>query len=305
MLVGRDLRLTESLDVPAGQRQPGRHPHLEITRRPSTTHTTTRSNDMGSSHVQGALWGIEARVWSETFEPITRPLFEQVHDELGTGGGTKLLDAGCGSGLALQIGAERGAEVAGIDAAAGMLTIARERNPDAELHEGDLEDLPWDDDRFDAVTGFNSVQYASNPVAALRELRRVTATGAPLALATWAEAERCESRVVFTAIGGLLPPPPAGAGGPFALSAPGNLEALVEQAGLKPQRADEVAVDFVFANLGDAVHAHLAAGPGRRAIEHAGREAATDALRASMESSVQPDGTSVHRNAFRYLIATA
>jgi SAM-dependent methyltransferase len=260
---------------------------------------------MGSSHVQGALWGVESRLWSETFEPITRPLFEQVHDELGTGGGTRLLDAGCGSGLALQIAAGRGAEVAGIDASAGMLAIARERNRDAELHECDLEELPWDDDRFDAVTAFNSVQYAADPVVALRELRRVAATGAPVALATWAEAERCETRVVLAAIGGLLPPPPPGAGGPFALSAPGNLEALVEQAGLKPQRADEVAVDFLFASLDDAVRAHLSAGPARRAIEHSGREATADAIRSSLESSVQPDGTSLHRNAFRYLIATA
>ena len=260
---------------------------------------------MGSSQVQGALWGVEARVWSETLEPITRPLFEQVHDELGTGGGTRLLDAGCGTGLALQIAAGRGAEVAGIDAAAGMLAIARERNPDADLHEGDLDELPWDDDQFDAVTAFNSVQYAADPVAALRELRRVAATGAPVALATWADAERCETRVMFAAIGGLLPPPPPGSGGPFALGAPGNLEALVEQAGLEPQRADEVAVDFVFANLDDAVRAHLSAGPARRAIEHSGREATADAIRASLERSVQPDGTSVHRNAFRYLIATA
>lgn len=260
---------------------------------------------MGSANVQGALWGAEAGVWSETFEPITRPLFEQVHDELGTGGGTRLLDAGCGSGLALQIAAGRGAEVAGIDAAAGMLAIARERNRDAELHEGDLEELPWDDDRFDAVTAFNSVQYAADPIAALRELRRVAAKGAPVALTTWAAAERCESRVVFAAIGGLLPPPPAGAGGPFALSAPGNLESFVDQADLEPQRADEVAVDFVFASRDDAVRAHLAAGPGRRAVEYAGREAAADAIRDSLESSVQPDGTSVHRNAFRYLIATA
>ena len=104
---------------------------------------------------------------------------------------------------------------------------------------------------------------------------------------------------------GLLPPPPAGAGGPFALSAPGNLEAFVELVGLEPQRADEVAVDFVFATLDDAVRAHLAAGPGRRAIEHAGHDAAADTIRASLESSVQPDGTSVHRNAFRYLIASA
>lgn len=100
---------------------------------------------MGSVHVQGALWSVEARVWSETLEPATRLLFEQVLDELGTGGATRPLDAGCGAGLALQIAAARGADVAEIDAAAGMLAIARERNRDAELHEGDLEELPWDE----------------------------------------------------------------------------------------------------------------------------------------------------------------
>ena len=50
---------------------------------------------MGSPQVEGALWGVDARVWSETLKLTTRPLFEQVHDELGTGGGTRLLDAGC------------------------------------------------------------------------------------------------------------------------------------------------------------------------------------------------------------------
>ena len=110
---------------------------------------------------------------------------------------------------------------------------------------------------------------------------------------------------MLAAIGDLLPPPPPGSGGPFALSAPGNLEALVEQAGLEPQRAAEVAVDFVFASLDIAVRAHLSAGPAHRAIEHSGREATDDAIRSSLESSVQPDGTSLHRNAFRYLIATA
>ena len=124
-------------------------------------------------------------------------------------------------------------------------------------------------------------------------------------MTTWAEAERCETRVVLAAIGGLLPPPPPGAGGPFALSAPGNLEALVEQAGLTPQRADEVTLGFRFASLDDAVRAHLCAGPAHRAIEHSGRQATADTIRASLESSVHPDGTSEHRNAFRYLIATA
>ena len=59
------------------------------------------------------------------------------------------------------------------------------------------------------------------------------------------------------------------------------------------------------AGIDDAARAHLSAGAARRAIEHSGRKATADAIRASLECSVQPDGTSAHRNAFRYLIATA
>jgi hypothetical protein len=40
-------------------------------------------------------------------------------------------------------------------------------------------------------------------------------------------------------------------------------------------------------------------------IEHSGREATADVLSASLEGSIQPDATSVQRNAFRYLIAAA
>ena len=258
---------------------------------------------MGSSHLQGALWSAGSEVWSQTLEPMTRPLFDRVLDELGIGPGTRLLDAGCGSGLAMQLAVKRGGEVSGIDAAAGMLTIARQRVPRAKLHEGDLEQLPFGDGRFDAITAFNSIQYAAEPRQALGELRRVSVPGARVALATWAESERCETRVVLSAIGSLLPPPPPGAGGPFALSPPGALERLVEAAGFEPQRANEVAVELVFANTDEATRAHLSAGPARKATETAGVEAVSAAVAESLESSIRPDASSVQRNAFRYLIA--
>lgn len=260
---------------------------------------------MGSAQVQGALWGTGSTLWSQTFEPATRPLFEKVLAELGVTAGHRHLDAGCGSGLAVQLAAELGATVAGIDASTGMLEIARQRSPDSDLREGDLEELPFGDECFDTITAFNSVQYASVPIAALRELRRTAVRGASVAVATWAVAERCETRTVFAALGALLPPPPPGAGGPFALSAPGNLEQLLDTAGLLPESAGEVDVTFHFASIDDAVSAHLSAGPARRAVEYAGLAATADALRTALEPSVRPDGSSVQHNAFRYALASA
>ena len=260
---------------------------------------------MGSATVQGALWGADSQVWSETLEACTRPLFERVLGEVGAAPGRTLLDVGCGSGLALQMAAELGADVSGLDASAGMLAVARERTPGAVLHQGDLDELPFDDDSFDAVTAFNSMQYADDPLPALRELRRVAVPGAPVVLATWAVAELCESSAVFAAFGDLLPPPPSGATGPFALSTPGVLEDLVAQAGLRPDDADVVPVEFRFDSIDAAVRAHLSAGPARRCVDLAGRGATTTALRDALASSVQTDGSSSHQNAFRYLVSYA
>ena len=260
---------------------------------------------MGTAQVQGALWGAAAEDWAQIVEPMSAPLFEAVLDAVGVGDGTRLLDAGCGSGLALQIARGRGAQVSGLDASEGLLAVARTRVPDGDLRHGELEALPFGPSSFDAVTAFNSVQYAADPVAALRELARVAELGAPVGVVTWGAPDRCETRTVLAALGSLLPPPPPGAGGPFALAEPGRLEELVASAGLSPKDADEVPVPFVLADLDTAVRAHLSSGPACRAIEVAGRDAVEATLRTALEASIQPDGTSRQDNVFRYVVATA
>ena len=260
---------------------------------------------MGTAEVQGALWGGAAEDWARIIEPMSTPLFEEVLDAVGVTHGTRLLDAGCGSGLALQIARGRGAEVTGLDASAALLEIARARVPDGDIRRGELEELPFASSSFGAITAFNSVQYAADPVAALRELARVAELGAPVAVVTWGAPERCETRTVLAALGALLPPPPPGAGGPFALSQPGALEELLAAAGLTPKHADEVPVSFVAPDLETAVRGHLSSGPARRAIQVAGHDAVEAVIRTALEPSIQPDGSSRHDNAFRYVVATS
>jgi SAM-dependent methyltransferase len=260
---------------------------------------------MGSASVQGPLWGAAARDWARLVEPAAAPFYEAVFDAIGVADGMALLDAGCGSGYALSMAAARGATVSGLDASAGLLEVARERVPDADLHEGDLEALPFADDSFDAVTAFNSVQFAAQPVAAVRELRRVARSGARVAILAWGAPERCETRVVIAALGELLPPPPPGAGGPFALSEPGKLEELAQAAGLTPERSEEVPTTFTYPDLETAIRAQLSSGPARRVIEHAGEPAIREALSAAFAASRQSNGTYAQDNVFRYLVARA
>lgn len=134
---------------------------------------------MGSAQVQGKLWGAAAADWAELGEPLFTPVYETVFDDVGVGPDTRLFDAGCGSGVALQLAEKRGAKVTGLDASAELVTIARERIPAADILQGELEELPYEDASFDAVTAFNAVQYAADPVTALRELRRVASLAHP------------------------------------------------------------------------------------------------------------------------------
>lgn len=260
---------------------------------------------MGTAQLQGALWGAAAQDWAALGEPPQIPFFEAAFDAIGIDGGTRLLDAGCGAGLALVLAEQRGAIVTGLDASAGLLAVARERLPDADIREGDLEELPFEDDCFDAVTAFNSVQYAGDPAAALREIKRVAAPGAPVAVTTWGKVEQCEMRAVLGAIGALLPPPPPGAAGPFALAAPGALELLVESAGLIAERALDVPTAYVHDDVDTAVRAHLSSGPARRAIENAGLDRTRDALTRVCEQARRPDGSVCFDNVFKVVIARA
>ena len=56
-----------------------------------------------------------------------------------------------------------------LDASAGLVAIARERLPAADVREGDLEALPFANASFDAVTAVNTVFYAANMAAAMRD----------------------------------------------------------------------------------------------------------------------------------------
>jgi SAM-dependent methyltransferase len=260
---------------------------------------------MGSAQVQGALWGAAAEDFAELVEPSGVPIYEAAFDEIGVTTGSRLLDVGCGAGLALQLAHKRGAAVAGLDASAQLLAIARSRLPEADLRHGDVEELPYDDDSFDWVTAFNSVQYATDPTQALREVKRIAIPGASVAVATWGDPTRCQARELIAAMGTLLPPPPPGAGGPFALAAPGALEALVESAQLSAERAIEVPTPFAYADLSTAVRANLSAGPARLAINRVGLDRTRATATEVLERFTQPDGSVRLDNVFRVVIARA
>ena len=166
---------------------------------------------MGSATIQGQLWGSRAQDFAAYLEQLCLPLHGAVLDAAHVTAGTRLLDAGCGAGLLALLASLRGAQVAALDASAALLAIAQGRLPDADVRQGDLEALPFDDASFDAVTAVNSLFYAAHMSAAMRELVRVVRPGGRVVVTAWGPPDRCELlAAALAAVGPLMPPPPPG-----------------------------------------------------------------------------------------------
>lgn len=144
-----------------------------------------------TSAQNGRLWGARAQDWADVQEGQFRAAYNAVFDACGLGRDTRYCDVGCGAGMAAMLASGRGAQVAGLDAAESLLTIARARVPSADFRVGDLEELPFADAQFDLVTGFNAFQFAANPVAALAEAKRIAKPTGRIVVMTWALPKAC------------------------------------------------------------------------------------------------------------------
>ncbi|PSP18833.1 SAM-dependent methyltransferase [Halobacteriales archaeon QH_10_67_13] len=91
-----------------------------------------------------------------------------------------VLDVGCGTGFATEGLLSHTEHVHGLDQSAHQLERAfskfGKRGP-VTFYRGDAERLPFGEDSFDALWSSGSIEYWPNPVAALREFRRVVEPG--------------------------------------------------------------------------------------------------------------------------------
>ena len=89
------------------------------------------------------------------------------------------------------------------------------------------------------------------------------------------------------------------------LSAPGNLEEAMRDAGLKPADRGEVECTWSFGGMEDAVRALLALAGGASAVMNAGEAALRKALLvALLPFQDSASGVVSMRNTFRWVVAT-
>jgi len=177
--------------------------------------------------------------------------------------GSRGLDAGCGIGLQCLLLAEEvglTGHVTALDLSAEMLNYGREIVKEAGLserisfQEGDVANLPFDDNTFDWVWSADCVGYGPwEPLPLLKELARVVKPGGIVAIAAWASEKllpgypRLEARLGATSAGIA----------PFIQGKKPELHFLralgwFRELGLKEPKA-KVFADSVYAPLNDEV----------------------------------------------------
>jgi 18S rRNA (guanine1575-N7)-methyltransferase len=115
-------------------------------------------------HESSAIKRIQARMAERALEIAS---FEK---------GSKLLDAGCGTGISMQTAINKGFRVKGIDPVKEMIEIARGKGLDAV--QGSMDKLLFGENSFDGIISISSLQW---PVAG-KSLPEITNTARQIGL---------------------------------------------------------------------------------------------------------------------------
>ena len=144
------------------------------------------SNDPNAFRAfEQAGWTAAAMSYESVVGPLTAQSADATLDAAGVTAGCKVLDVCTGHGVLAHVATQRGAKVSALDFAETMIAAARRNVPTADCQLGDAQNLPYEDDTFDAVVCGFGLLHVPEPDRALVEIHRVLRPGGRVALSVW------------------------------------------------------------------------------------------------------------------------
>ncbi len=101
-----------------------------------------------------------------------------------------ILDVACGTGEfeRLLLAEYSSQQIVGVDISEKMLAIAKQKfsaYPQVSFHIASASNLPFDNDSFDVIVSANSFHYFDDPLASLKEMRRVLKPDGKVIILDW------------------------------------------------------------------------------------------------------------------------
>jgi ubiquinone/menaquinone biosynthesis C-methylase UbiE len=133
------------------------------------------------------MFSVGADAYDRFMGRFSVPLAPKFAAFAGVADGWHVLDVGCGPGaftaeLLQHVGS---GAVTAVDPSESFVAAARARFPGVTVQHASAEQLPFDDNSFDAALAQLVVHFMDDPVGGLREMARVTRPGRVVAACVW------------------------------------------------------------------------------------------------------------------------
>jgi SAM-dependent methyltransferase len=219
------------------------------------------------------------------------PLFAEF---AGVSPGMTAVDIGCGPGALTEALVERlGAQsVAAADPSEPFVAAASERARGADVRQAPAEQLPWEDDRFDAALSQLVVNFMRDADAGVSQMRRVVRPGGIVAACTWSYGEDMEMLRGFWAAARKLDSGAPDEGATMPYRSTEELEELWRRVGLDGVSSDHLRVESTYSAF-DELWEPFTYGVGPAGTYLAGLEPEQrDAVRANLFAGLgEPEGS--------------
>lgn len=262
--------------------------------------SATKEVPVDSSNIeQLRAWdGGEGDYWANHAEHFDRSVAAYHQRLLATasiGEHDHVLDIGCGTGQTTRDAARAASagSALGVDLSSRMLAYARRRATDeglvnATFAQADAQIHPFEPGAYDVAISRTGAMFFGDHEAAFQNISQAVRSGGRLVLVTWQPLAGNEwIREISGALAAerILPAPPPNVG-PFALSDPDRVRALLTGAGFDDVELEGATESMWFGHNADDAHQFTLGLMGWRleGLDDVGRAQAVDALHATMAS---------------------